>query len=101
MTTLVQRAEAFKALGHPSRLEVLRALVRGEEAGTPVGRIQQCLGIPASTLSHHLECLASVGLISSERDGTRMLYKVEFDALHGLTDYLWEDCCKATTQACG
>ncbi len=99
MPSLLKRAEAFKALGHPSRLAVLRRLVRGGEEGTLLGELQQALEIPASTLNHHLESLASVGLIKATRDGTRIRYEVRYPALHALTNYLWEDCCKGSIQA--
>lgn len=89
-----QNAHCFMALGNPIRLSVLRLLVQGNESGTPVGAIQGHLGIPASTLSHHLGCLAEAGLVRVEREGTTLRYRPDFAALHALTDYLWEDCCR-------
>lgn len=88
-----QNAERFKALGHPLRLFILRMLVQGPEAGTPAGEIQGRVGIPASTLSHHLACLASTKLLQIEREGTTLRYRPDFKTLHALTDYLWQDCC--------
>ncbi len=94
MTTLLeQNAERMKALGHPVRLSILRRIVQGPEAGTPAGEIQGHVGIPASTLSHHLACLAETGLVLVEREGTTLRYRAHFDVLHRLTRYLWEDCC--------
>lgn len=49
---------SLKALGHPVRLSILRLVVQGPEVGTPVGELQDRIGIPASTLRHHLACLA-------------------------------------------
>ena len=59
--------EAFKALAHPGRLHVFFFLVkaRGE---TAVGEIQQALGLPGPTLSHHLDQLRRAGLITSRRE---------------------------------
>ena len=95
MTALLeQNSDCFKALGHPVRLAILRLIVQGHEAGTPAGEIQAAIGIPASTLSHHLACLAESGLVLVEREGTTLRYRAHFDALHRLTDYLWADCCK-------
>jgi len=94
-TRLEQNAERMKALGHPLRLAILRLVVQGRPEGTPAGEIQARLGIPASTLSHHLACLAETGLVLVEREGTTLRYQANFDLLHQLTQYLWEDCCKA------
>ena len=87
-------AEQLGALGHPARLSILRYVVQGDPEGTPAGEIQAKLEVPASTLSHHLERLASAGLIRSRRDGTFIYYRADYTELRALTDYLWEDCCK-------
>lgn len=95
VTKAEKHAEQFGALGHPARLAILRSVVQGAPDGTPAGDIQAKLDIPASTLSHHLEKLASAGLIRARRDGTFIYYAAEFHALRALTEYLWEDCCKS------
>lgn len=82
------------ALGHAARLTILRHVVQGDPAGTPAGEIQAKLEIPASTLTHHLERLASAGLLVPRREGTFIYYRADFDQLRLLTDFLWEDCCK-------
>ncbi len=91
---LEAHAEQFSALGHPARLAILRYVVQGGPSGTPAGEIGAKLDIPPSTLSHHLEKLASAGLLRATREGTFIYYAPEFDVLKGLTAYLWEDCCK-------
>lgn len=85
--------EGFKALGHPVRLAILRFIIQGHEAGTHVGDIQARVGIPASTLSHHLACLAQAGLVTAHREGTFLRYGADFRALKGLVDFLMQDCC--------
>jgi len=90
---LACEAERFKALGHPVRLAVLRLVVQGPEGGTPAGELQAQVGIPASTLSHHLACLADNGLVQVVREGSYLLYRADFARLRELTDYLWQDCC--------
>jgi ArsR family transcriptional regulator len=91
---LDRHAEQLSALGHPARLSILRYVVQGDPEGTPAGEIQSKLDIPASTLSHHLDRLASAGLLKSRREGTFIYYRAEYSELKVLTDYLWEDCCK-------
>lgn len=97
---LETEAAALAALGHPARLAILRCLVQGPEEGTPAGECQASLGIPASTLSHHLATLAEADLVGCERRGTFLLYRVRFDRLRRLTDFIWKDCCGGPRDCC-
>ena len=86
-------AQRLKALGHAGRLSILRVVVQGPVDGTPAGEIQAQLGMPGSTLSHHLSGLAEAGLLRAARQGTTIRYAACFDELRALTEYLWQDCC--------
>jgi DNA-binding transcriptional ArsR family regulator len=91
---MVQKsADGFAALGHPARLSILKHIVQGCCDGTPVGEIHEALGIPASTLSHHLATLSRADLVMVERRGTSLLYRANIECLRQLTEFLWEDCC--------
>ena len=83
----------LKALAHGGRLAIVRAVVQGPVEGTPAGQIQTRVGLPASTLSHHLADLTEAGLLRASRQGTTIRYAACFDQLRALTDYLWQDCC--------
>lgn len=91
---LDHHAEQLAALGSPVRLAIVRHVVQGDPEGTVVGAIQAKLDIPGSTLSHHLERLASAGLLVQRAEGRFIYYSADYKALRALTDYLWEDCCK-------
>jgi DNA-binding transcriptional ArsR family regulator len=97
---LERHAEQLAALGHPARLAVLRFVVQGDKAGTAAGEIQTHVDIPASTLSHHLKRLVDAGLLSTRSEGTYHYYAAVYDNLRGLTDYLWQDCCKRGKGGC-
>lgn len=86
-------AARLEALGNRTRLQIYRALVRAGRAGMPVGRLQDKLKIPASTLSHHIKTLVSVGLVSQIRESTTLICHANFDAMRGLVDYLVAECC--------
>jgi ArsR family transcriptional regulator len=94
VTKLERHAEQLGALGSPVRVSIVRQLVQGDAKGTVVGDLQAKLDIPWSTLSHHLERLASSGLIKARPEGKFIFYRAEYSALRALTDYLWQDCCK-------
>jgi DNA-binding transcriptional ArsR family regulator len=93
-------AARLEALGNPTRLKIYRTLVRAGHAGLPVGRLQERLKIPASTLSHHVKGLVAVGLVSQVRDGTTLVCHAEYDTMRGLVNFLVAECC-ADEAACG
>jgi ArsR family transcriptional regulator, arsenate/arsenite/antimonite-responsive transcriptional repressor len=100
MRALDRHAEELAALGHPIRLAVLRHVVQAGRDGSPASEIQAKVDVPASTLSHHLDRLARAGLLAARREGTFIFYTAAFPALRALTDYLWEDCCRAGGGGC-
>lgn len=99
-TRVEHRAEQLAALGHPIRLTILRFVVQGGPDGTSAGEIQAHVDTPASTLSHHLKRLVDAGLLQTRNEGTFHYYAPDFQSLRGLTDYLWEDCCKRGSSKC-
>ena len=90
----ITATECFAALGHPTRLQVYRALVRAGDAGVPVGSLQDELGVPGSTLTHHLKTLTSAGLAHQERDGRILITRADYGAMNGLIGFLTEKCCE-------
>ncbi len=83
----------LEALGNMTRLAIFRLLVRAGEEGLAVGDIQRRLAVPASTLSHHLQRLSHVGLMSQERRGRVLVCRADFAAIDGVVAYLTEECC--------
>jgi len=88
-----QAAEQLEALGSPTRLQVYRTLVRAGRNGLPVSRVQEKLGIPASTLSHHLHRLILTGLVTQERQATTLICRANYPAMDALLGFLREECC--------
>ncbi len=90
-------ANILAQIGNPTRLKIVRMLVRAGDDGLPVGMIQKKLGIPGSTLTHHIAHLKSAGVIHQERHQATLICKMEFDLLRALVDYLTEECCADAT----
>lgn len=88
-----EAAGQLEALGNPTRLRVYRLLVRAGDAGLAVGRIQRKLGMPGSTLSHHLRRLLSVGLVTQERQVTTLICRANYPAMDALVGFLVNECC--------
>jgi len=90
---VTRSAERFSALGAEPRLQILRLLLAAHPDGMVAGEVQEELGIPASTLSHHLEKLKQVGLVKARRESTYLWYSADTDALREVLNFLYEECC--------
>ncbi|WP_437180634.1 helix-turn-helix domain-containing protein [Microbulbifer thermotolerans] len=88
-----EAAASLAELGNSHRLAVFRFLVKAGHRGAAVGEIQQALGIPASTLSHHLSRMAKVGLIRQEKHSRTIICIPEYQHLESLIGFLKEECC--------
>jgi DNA-binding transcriptional ArsR family regulator len=86
-------ASRFAALGHEMRLDIIRRLLASHPAGMVAGEIQQEMGIPASTLSHHLDALRQEGLVEQRREGRFLRYMANDRGLRDLVDFLYVECC--------
>jgi ArsR family transcriptional regulator len=93
MDSLERHADQLGSLGHPARLAILRYVVQAGPVGVTTTEIQEKLGIPWTTLNHHLDRLVSSGLVTARREGRLSLHTADFTALKVLTDFLWKDCC--------
>lgn len=91
---------ALAALAQPTRLEVIRTLVRSAPDGLAAGLLADRLAVPANTLSSHLNILARAGLVASERAGRTITYRVSLDRLQGLILFLLQDCCAGRAELC-
>ncbi len=91
---LVSRfADRLAALGAEPRLRILRLLLQAHPQGRSAGEIGADLGIPASTLSHHLEKLKNEDLLRVRREGTFLWYTANTDSLRELLAFLFTECC--------
>jgi len=94
-------AASLAELGNTHRLAIFRCLVKAGHQGASVGMIQDALGIPASTLSHHLSRMANVGLIRQERSGRRITCLPNYQHLENVVTFLKEECCLGLSTASG
>ena len=93
-TELITRyADMLSAMGTEPRLRIMRLLLSAHPDGIVVGEIATELGIPASTLSHHLDKLRNEGLVRVRREGTFLWYSANTPALEELLGFLYAECC--------
>lgn len=69
--------EVFRALGDPTRREILRLLKNRELSA---GEIAERFSLSKSTLSGHLSVLRHAGLVVSERHANRIVYSLNLSA---------------------
>ena len=90
---IARYADMLAALGAEPRLRIVRLLLAAHPEGLVVGEIGSELGIPPSTLSHHLDKLKTEGLASVRRESTFLRYTANTDALQEVVGFLFAECC--------
>ncbi|MBV8895351.1 MAG: helix-turn-helix transcriptional regulator [Acidobacteriaceae bacterium] len=83
----------LSAMGTVPRLRIMRALLSTYPDGMVVSDIGAELGIPASTLSHHLDKLKNEELVTVKREGTYLWYSANAAVLQELLGFLYAECC--------
>jgi DNA-binding transcriptional ArsR family regulator len=66
--------QTLRALGDPTRREILRVLRQGD---LTAGEIASRFPMTAASVSHHLSVLREAGLVSVERAGRNLVYSLE------------------------
>ncbi|WPC44811.1 metalloregulator ArsR/SmtB family transcription factor [Clostridium sp. JS66] len=69
-----ESAELLKVLAHPVRLCIVKGLL--ENGGCNVSHMQDCLQVPQSTISQHLQKLRAAGIVEGKRNGLEIYYSV-------------------------
>ena len=86
-------ADMLSAMGTQPRLRIMRLLLAAHPEGMVVGEIGAELGIPNSTLSHHLEKLKNEELVKVQRESAFLRYSANTEALEELLAFLYAECC--------
>lgn len=83
-----ENAELLKILAHPVRLCIVNGLIKN--GGCNVSHMQNCLGMPQSTISQHLQKLRTAGIIEGERNGLEVSYRICNDKVKKIMEVLFE-----------
>jgi DNA-binding transcriptional ArsR family regulator len=70
-----ETAEILKALAHPVRLCIVRGLIK--KGSCNVSFMQECLDLPQSTVSQHLQKLRTLGILEADRNGLEISYSIK------------------------
>lgn len=92
-------ADTFKALSDPNRLRLLFQLL-GTGAGQCVGQTAGCCDVDLSVVSRHLSVMRRAGIITREKCGKEVVYRIDQQnlpaVLRSLADAL-ESCCQTAS----
>jgi DNA-binding transcriptional ArsR family regulator len=92
-------AAGLGLLGDPTRRAIFELLARRPST---VGELAQQLPITRSAVSQHLRVLKDGGLVASQAQGTRRIYRLNPDgvtALRAYLDRIWEEALTAFAKA--
>jgi DNA-binding transcriptional ArsR family regulator len=83
---LQERANLFKALAHPARLQILQFLAETKTCIS--GDISDELPLSRTTVNQHLKELKDAGLIRGHVSGVKMNYCLDYDKLEEMKKIL-------------
>jgi ArsR family transcriptional regulator, arsenate/arsenite/antimonite-responsive transcriptional repressor len=95
MKAIERHAGQLAALGHVARISIVRAVVEASPDGVTTTEVPQRLGIPWTTLNHHLDRVVEVGLVTVRKDGKAVFHTADCRALRALADFLHDDVVKS------
>lgn len=81
-------ASILRAIGDPTRLQLLSVLLGSSVDEATVGELTEQLGVSMPTVSHHLAVLVEAGVLTRERRGRHIWYAVGADRRDDVEDLL-------------
>ena len=81
-----RQAELLKALAHPTRLKIVHCLL--QSGCRNVTCIEQKTGVSQSCVSQHLQKLRTAGVVTAERSGNEVYYRIASPRAAALVEVL-------------
>src|SRR6056297_648945 len=72
------RAEVFKAMAHPGRLQMIDALAEREIC---VCDLAELVDLAVPTVSRHLKKMKTTGIVATRRDGNHIYYRLQMPCM--------------------
>ena len=82
-------AELLKALAHPVRICIIRGLMN--KGSCNVSYMQDCLNLPQSTVSQHLQKLKALGIIKVKEMDLQINYKICNETIINIVNAMFPD----------
>jgi DNA-binding transcriptional ArsR family regulator len=84
MSRAATTSDVFNAVAESRRRDILSFLAASEK---PVGEIVTALELEQPSVSKHLRVLRDVGLVHARREGRKILYRTNADAIRPLNEW--------------
>lgn len=78
-------AARFRALGEPSRLKLIRALLGGEKS---VGQLTELTALTQANTSRHLQNLTEAGILGRRKEGLSVIYFIADESIPNLCQHV-------------
>ena len=85
---IMRFAALFRVLGKPARLQLLNLIAAQPRQEVRACELVETLGLSQPTVSHHLKVMYEAGLLSKERRGTWIYYRIVPQSLDALRSAL-------------
>lgn len=85
---LQQRANLFKVLSHPARLQILQFLAQTRDCLT--GDISEHFPLTRATVNQHMKELKKAGLITGHMEGSKIVYCLDIKRIKEMEGILAE-----------
>ena len=82
-------ADILKVLAHPVRICIVKGLL--EKGRCNVTFIHECLELPQSTVSQHLQKLRSLGIVATDRNGLEVGYTLASEKVKKLLEFFFQN----------
>ena len=79
------KANIFKALSHPARIEIIEFLQENKLCACDMA---PALGIQQSSFSRHIAALKSAGVLKTWKEGVRLFFEVTDPCVYDLLDHV-------------
>lgn len=77
-----ETVKAFKALGHQTRLSIIKELQKATHLGLQPIHLLENIKVSFPTLSFHLKKLENANLITSRKRGLQVFYRINAENLN-------------------
>jgi ArsR family transcriptional regulator len=79
--------QLFRALGDETRVQIVRLLAQQTEPMC-VCYVEAAFALSQPTISHHLKVLREAGLVTTERQGVWIYYRLNRERFQALADFI-------------
>ncbi len=86
-------ARRLKALSDPTRIQLVSLLLTRPDRQACTCELAPAVGLSEPTVSHHLKQLFDAGLVTKERCGANVYYRLVPESVKAIARVLDVDCC--------